>query len=845
MNHYSVLLYKSEFTERTYGEIEKYINDGIKVYLITPELKEEVYENIFTQDQIKKIEWYKKKYLLSMTFDIEVSMKFGEEFKIYDGEISEDLKKELEYDSDLAEDLGEDYKPFNIEQYAIEHLAGEVHTSVAAGAGTGKTKTMIDRCMFLRHNEYGTFKEIVMITFTNKAAHQMKEKLLERIEAYYIATKNIKYLNWMDELSEMRIQTIHSFGKWFIEEHGDKINLDKRSKITSLTYEKIKILERLIHVYNGKYRDKFYAFRYIPQYKIIRSVLKIQEHISNRGIDIELFKDRIDWGKDDMEFNHFLEFLLKGMVREINLHKKNNNCIEMNDLIIKLREFSRNDNFGKIESIKYMMVDEFQDTDTIQVEFILWLIRNANCKAFIVGDIKQSIYRFRGADYTAFKEFQERFEKLKNKEALIHRTLKTNYRSSAKVIEAINGFFMRINELKSTNHELEKFSFDHKDILYCGRERLVTEKPSRSSAVKYFEKNEETILIDERVEYVIDRIEKNTKKDIAVLVRSNRDLEEIVAKLEEKGAVCLKEVSGTFYRNIAVREFYIMLKALIYPNVYLNQYAFINSSYGDGIENNLMFEKFNTKAKTDYLKKVIQDRHEYRELNELREKMKRSYTLKSFKEIIEWFKPHINYGVKLLRDTPMEDSKERIEKIETKVINYEMNLSHLMSILDKQFGNSSFNIADIEEFLRVKITTDNMEDEKMLKRDDGKYDVSCMTVHKSKGLEFDEIIIPKTSNDFLSSRREVDTFIVESGNESEIKIAYSINLEELQVKNDIYSYNFNEEDKEITAEEIRLLYVALTRAKKSIHVEKKAITGNYGKITKWMNVIERGNLKGE
>lgn len=828
---YSVLIFQREVNKYTYKLIKKYISNGIKVYFLTESYEEELY-NYLQEIQKKEIKYFIDLYLLSMNYYISLSGQFKDYFIVEDGKISENLREEFKWET------------FNIEQYDIEHLNEDKHIIVKAGAGTGKTKTMIDRTMYLRHKKLATFKEMVMITFTNKAANQMKQKLYERLEAYYDVTKNIKYLGWIDELASMRIQTIHSFAKNFIEHFGDKIEIDRKSKIKSIQYEKYKILENLIDKYRFKFRDKYQKFRYIPQYKLIKAILKIEQYLLSKGLDIISIKEKINYGVDDEEFNHILEFLLLNLCEKVKKYKDENNIIELNDLVTSLRKFISITNIQNEINIKYMMVDEFQDTDTIQVDFIIWLIENVSCKTFIVGDTKQSIYRFRGAEYTAFAQLEDKLKAIGEGKNISKKSLKKNYRSNGAIIEKLNNFFYNLSNLKTLREETKYFTFTDDD-------KLETVIPS--STTKAFISFFHTDLRDERIDYIINEIKENKKRNderekgeanevIAVLVRSNKDLEEIVRKLEAKGIICKKEVSGGFYRSIAVREFYIMLKALLFPKVYINQYAFISSSYGMGIDNNTILEQYS--SSDNYLKKIIENREEYIKLQGFTDKIKHEPFMKVFYELISEFKPHVNYGIKILKNRDFEEKEDEvIKKIKTAVKNYEMNLMHLCTILDKKFTSVDSGIIDIIKFLERMIQTDDIENEKMLdfNNEENKYDVICMTVHKSKGLEFDHIIIPKTNNSFLHNNNQVKIFLNED--KKNYNIGYSVDLDDLHLQNDIYNTFISEENNEIIAEEIRLLYVALTRAKKTIHLNKNEIMNNSGIIHNWMDLLERGNLK--
>lgn len=826
-NCYSILIYERKAASENYDEILSYLKKGIKVYFLTASKKEDFIMTL-NQEDLHNLENLKMEYLLSLNYEVFLTGSFGDRFK--DGKIPDNMREQLSSQN------------FNLEQYAIEHLDKDSHVIVKAGAGTGKTKTMIDRCIFLRHKGYSDFRKITMITFTNKSALQMKAKLTERLEAYYNVTHDYKYLEWMDELSDMRIQTIHSFSKTFIEEFGDLIKIDRNSKIKGLKFEKYKILEELINEYRFKFSDEYQKVRYVPQYKLIKAIMKVENYLISRGINIKNNYDRLDFGNEG-EFKSLLSYLLINLSKSISDFKEKNSFIELNDLVANLRRFVITGEANSNINMKYIMIDEFQDTDTVQVKFIIWLIGNFGCRAFIVGDIKQSIYRFRGADYTAFEQFENELKNENLDENKVKITLKKNYRSDKKIIESLNNFFSNIANTSDEREFNKYFNFSKDDKL-----QGIIENNDSSNIINYFYKEKESVR-DGIAEYIIDLVKKNSngesQDEIAVLVRSNNDLEDIADRLEERGIICRKEVSGGFYRNIAIREFYVMLKALLSPKVYINQYAFINSSYGFGIPNNKVFENFD--VSNNYLKRLIENNDDYVKFNIYRERIKKEPFMIVLRDIIDNFEPHINYAIKRLRgreDLKDEDNFIRVAK--TAATNYEMNLMHLFTILDNNFSSMDSSILDIEQFLNIMIQTDKIEDEKMLSKDDGRYDLTCMTVHKAKGLEFDHVVIPKTKNSFLHNNNEIKIFLKINKNE-DIKVGYCICFEEgeIEFKNDIYEDNISEENKEIIGEEIRLLYVALTRAKKSIHINKNRLVGNSGRIHNWMSLLEKGDFKYE
>ncbi|MGD9678318.1 MAG: UvrD-helicase domain-containing protein [Vulcanibacillus sp.] len=834
MSIYSVLIYYRKCNKNAFNMIMDYVRQGVKVYFLTESLKDEL-ENALELEEIKTLTKLISSSILSINYDVGISLQHNNLIIVEDGNISNELKEELKLDGN-----------FNIEQYEIEHEKFDTNLVIKAGAGTGKTKTMIDRVLYLVLKGIAKFEDIVMITFTNKAANQMRDKLLSRLESYYQIVDNkykSKYLDLIDELAKMRIQTIHSFSKDIIEAFGIKLGISKDYKIRNLNYEKRKLLEDLINDYRFENGDLYDKYKYFPQYKLIDAIMEINNHLLNRGVDLNNNELILNWGVDEYHFYDFLGYLLNGLFQKIDEYKKTNSIIELYDLVNMLYKFiNSNSDFTGL-NINYLMIDEFQDTDVIQIEFVLWIMKQFNSIVFAVGDTKQGIYRFRGALETAFQQFKKELDDKLPGHNLKEYYLNKNYRSSQTIINELNYFFDRIVNINFDRNENKYFNFIKSDWLES------TKKESKYPCIKFFSVENDQ---DNSINYICELVKKNNKRNynlkenekleqIAVLVRTNKELEEVVEKLEKRNIVCNTEVSGSFYRSIAVREFYILIRALLFPKVMVDQYAFIQSSYGTGIDNNQIL---NNAKPTDqrYLNKILENNESYEKLNEYRQRIDNEPFHKIIKDIIDGYKPYINYGVKLAAERKNEeDIKIVIDKIKTKVINYKMNLSHLFYILDSRFSNIEMNVFDLEKFLRLMIQTNSSEDEKKIDAINNNYDITCMTVHKAKGLEFDHIVLPRTRHQFFNNKMDLHVFL-NIKSISDVKVGYKFNMDELYISNDNYGENIYEEEREIIAEEIRLLYVALTRAKKYIHINKNEILSNTGTVKNWMELIERGGL---
>lgn len=140
---------------------------------------------------------------------------------------------------------------FNIQQYFIEHASTAKNILVRAGAGTGKTYSMVSRIAFLC-NKYenpteNLIDDIAMITFTNDAADNMKNRLKQMFINYFVLTSNPKFLKYIENIDFMRISTIHKFAREIIKGASMQMGLGDNFAITSGDYIKEQIYEKYLN----------------------------------------------------------------------------------------------------------------------------------------------------------------------------------------------------------------------------------------------------------------------------------------------------------------------------------------------------------------------------------------------------------------------------------------------------------------------------------------------------------------------------------------------------------------------------------------------------------------------
>lgn len=726
---------------------------------------------------------------------------------------------------------------FNLNQYKIEHAPIEKDIVIKAGAGTGKTYSMISRINYLiykhRLDEKNLNESIILITFTNEAAKNMKRRLQLSLKNRYILTKDFSALQMIECVENMNICTIHSLTKKILKKFSVKLGLGNDLKITTGIYELNKIIDETTNRYinDNDYLQNNKILEELRLYDLKNRIYKILEKLSNKNLDISI--DNLDFGQidDSVGYKNEIGNMILNIAEESQIKIKENsdknNNIRLNDLIVKLKLLinkHKKELEKEISYLKYVFVDEYQDTDDVQIELMKRFQDILGFNLFVVGDIKQCIYRFRGAEDKAFDILQQ------DRNEFLEYSLNKNYRSD--------------KELLKQFHNIFKLWKDKYRLLEYNEEDELT-------GVKEFNNSSKLVEIinvssDEEIEKKLAnqvRLLKNQlsyKETITILVRENRQIEKIkhmFNKPEYNDIYIETDIGGDLYKIKPTLDLYKLVLALKYNkdpkylfNIYTTEYVDRYISKAD-IYNNRNHKK--------NLVNIFNEKYCIENWNEYIDRLKTEPIMKVIRDIIIKTKPWNNYA---------SEFENEVSKIRNANY-YKVNLEQLIEKIVTAYDNDYLTLNKLQRFLKIMIITKQNEESRgrnfnIDEENSTEPRVQCMTVHKSKGLEFDVVIMPYCDLNIEDPKKKGYVDIITRKN----KIGYYIQLPKItgatsnkvgQYNNQIIQNNYYKEERKTEVEdrkkeETRILYVAMTRAiQKFIYFDNSQV-----KHMSWQRIIK-------
>lgn len=771
-------------------------------------------------------------------------------FMIRNGEYSKDQEQLLKRLADSSQ--------FNVEQYCVEHAAPEKNIVIRAGAGTGKTYTMISRIGYICYTQNVPLQtmadRIVMITFTNEAADQMEEKLKNYYRNSYLITSRTEYLSMISRIDYMQISTIHSYAKYLIAKLGTSFGYGIDVGITSSEFYRRKkisdILDGYIKQKKIEYGDDYTRRLGMPVYAIRDNILEFISKLHNKSVDVSSI-EASDFGvlapeESHNELHELLAAVIPAVEREYFDELLENNRIHLSSMMSVLSRFiSSPESKERISELKkdkgvlqFMFVDEFQDTDDVQIETLLTIATLLGYKLFLVGDIKQCIYRFRGAKEKSFDQLHIE----DNPIDWLEFSLQRNYRTDATLLNIYDRSFSewgaRDDELLTYDVQKDRLigTKDYNSYLQSQPNKFYRKISVQNDEMRIPALVEEVKRIQKRIEYEERHGATLTAKErsIAILVRENWQAERIRTECGKLGISVHTNTGGDLYMSQPALDMMTLVNALVHFDEADYLYNLVTSNFFNiDIPKSNLFE-IRMKIRTSGWRAKVDEREQVNYLINFMNLMLANTVDKENK----W-----EYIVASLRTKPVLQAIRKIYSTLEPWRNfstdpwkqhyYQLNVDLLFEELINACNVDRLTINTLQEHLYNCIVSQTSVDSRIPSSSKLEIPIQCITVHKSKGLEYGHIILPFCSTP-IDRIKKSQLHVSTSKTDGRYHIGYSLSIAESgdTVQNDYYDEVIEKAEK--AREETRILYVAMTRAIRSfswIEIEGK-------QNLSWQNLIK-------
>lgn len=454
-----------------------------------------------------------------------------------------------------------DLNPAQLE--AVSHLKGPC--LVVAGAGTGKTSVITKRIAHLIRKHEVNPERIVALTFTDKAAGEMQERLDEILDYGTFVTTS----------------TFHSFCNELIRRHAFRIGINPEARLITEADQVAILREHLDRLPLIKYRRAYNPTPLLRQ--IARYIEQAKEAQLTPDELIVHAKHMEEAAGDEAEGEAAAEYLELAHCYQVacELYAELE-VLTYADLLRYTRDILQSSQIVQKEEQdrwEYLLIDEFQDTNTIQAE-IAYLLAGKRANLFVVGDDDQAIYRFRGANVKNILDFKERFPKAK----IV--TLTENYRSTQAILDAAYRLIQHNNP-----HRLEA---------HLGINKKLTAHNGEGTQPIYQHYSTGTHEAEGVVRTIEELITSGTPAtDIAIIARSHNQLDPFDEELQAVGVPVNRAKEGNFFQEPSVIQALAYLRFLSAPHNSENLFRLLTGAPYDVPGEDIV--SFNVRAKKQHL----------------------------------------------------------------------------------------------------------------------------------------------------------------------------------------------------------------------------------------------------
>jgi len=831
------------------------------------------------------------------------------------------------------------------QQQAVFNLDDNI--ILGAGAGSGKTRVLVGRYLHILETRRASINQILAITFTNRAANEMleriREELLKRSQTGDLPEKEHWYNNLL-KLNQARISTFHSFAARILRENpvlagldpdfrvldeekatrlldeiieeiieeglaskdGDLLYLAREFNIyslpgilthlfktlqkTSLTagdiierttsyhqllkeefesfkWELIQTTEELLETYENeditpKSRERLDELK--DNWPVIREALQKINHLGERSFLVSIEKmsailkqrfskavsEQVKTIKEMLNGDRLLSYLVlemeegllepvgkvTGKIEEKYFQRKRGMfALDFSDLeLILLKLLTENQSLlnSLQNSFSYIMGDEFQDNSPRQEKLISLLAEGEGVNLFLVGDPKQSIYRFRGADVTVFKRQREKILAQNGQEFKLTR----NFRSRQGILNFSNYLFSRLmdTQLDERFIDYQPLEFHRPGGNDCIEVRLV----DQTSLADNESRREEAYLLANRIRDLVNNQEVMIEApegqrvyqygDIAILFQSLTNVVEYEEALQAYGIPYVVVNGRGFYDQQEVVDIINLLKVIDNHLRNIPLAGLLRSPFCGISDEDLyrLCQGRNLWSNIEKVEKMTDLNEEARgQIIKLRTLIQRGRDLKeslSTVELICLLLEEGNYTANLAAN-PYYQQKQA-------------NISKLLRIIDEYDRVELPSVRDLIDYLEEKRQDFNREGMALVEQE-GSNLVQLMSIHQAKGLEFPVVLLPDCQRRIFN-HNYVPPVLLDEVKGLAIKVKYPYQDRSYQ-PSPLYRELFEREKGEEISESQRLFYVAVTRARDYLilsgSIKGKLSCDDFGAASSWLD----------
>lgn len=577
------------------------------------------------------------------------------------------------------------------QQEAVKHTEGPL--LIMAGAGSGKTRVLTHRIAYLLSEKEVSPRNVLAITFTNKAAREMKDRVQQLVG---MASEH------------MWVSTFHSMCVRILRRDIDRIGYDRNFTILDTT-DQLTVIRQILRNLNIDPK------RYDP-----RAMIGQISAAKNELITPEKYRERV---------GNFYEEQVADIYDAYQTMLRKNHSLDFDDLIMQTIHL-----FRRVPEVlhyyqrrfQYIHVDEYQDTNHAQYVLIKQLA-NRYQNICVVGDSDQSIYRWRGADIENILSFEKDYPAARTV------FLEQNYRSTKVILDAANHIIEQNTSRKPKN--------------------LWTENKA-GKKLHYFQggtEQEEALFITDKIQQLM-RVEGYKPEDIAILYRTNAQSRAIEDTLV-KSNISYQMVGGTkFYERKEIKDMIAYLRLITNPNDDISFERIVNEpKRGIGrttidrlrayaTEHDISFSE--AVKEVDFTGVTPRAANALAEFDQLIESLAKQQEFLTATDMVEAVLERTGYEEMLINERSIEAQSrlENLEEFKTVTQNFEATSEDDKTLIT--FLTDLALIADIDE---VDETDPDHENK-----------ITLMTLHAAKGLEFPVVFLIGMEENIFPHSRSMD-----------------------------------------------------------------------------------------